>query len=116
MYIFKLRRQNINNGLLNNSNSMPLKDSTSDDTSRFSMGRIMYVNTITNNSHKNWIGGNRDASQTTKNRSISAIGYGSMNSANTQNSFVSNTSKNVINDALRRVRSSGYVVPPKNRI
>ena len=116
MYIFKLRRQNLNNAILSNINAMPMKDSTSDGTSTFSMGRLLHTNTIANNSHKKWIGGTRDASQITRNRSISAIGNGTMNAANTQNSFVSNTSKNVVNDALRRTRNSGYVVPPKAQI
>lgn len=113
MYIFKLRRQNLNNGILTNTNAMPMKDATSDGTSTFSMGRLLHTNTIAQNAHKKWVGGSRDASQITRNRTVSAIGKGSMNTANTQNSFVSNTSKNVVNDALRRMRGSGYVVPPR---
>jgi hypothetical protein len=87
---------------------MPLKDSTSDGTSTFSMGRIMHVNNVSQNSHphKKWIGGNRDASQIIKNQSISAIGNGTMNATNVQNSFVSNASKNVVNSALRKTRMS----------
>jgi hypothetical protein len=100
--------KNINNSILTYANSMPLKDSTSDGTSTFSMGRIMHVNNVSQNSHphKKWIGGNRDASQIIKNQSISAIGNGTMNATNVQNSFVSNASKNVVNSALRKTRMS----------
>lgn len=117
MNIYWLSKNNLNNGILISKNSMPMKDSTSDGNSTFSMGRLMHTNNVSQNAHptKKWIGGNRDASQVIKNRSISAIGNGTMNNENTSNSFVSNTSKNVVNDALVRVRSSGYVVPPKAR-
>ena len=104
--------QNLNNGMLNNATAMPMKDSTSDGTSTFSMGRLNYVSSFTaQNPQKKWIGGNRDASQTTANRRVGAIGLGSMTSA--PNSFVSNSSKNTINDALRRARGGGAVAPPK---
>ena len=114
MDISRLSMQNLNNGMLNNATAMPMKDSTSDGTSTFSMGRLNYVSSFTaqsQNPQKKWIGGNRDASQTTANRRVGAIGLGSMTTA--PNSFVSNTSKNVVNDALRRVRAGGAVAPPK---
>jgi surface protein len=100
--------KNINNSVLTYTNSMPMKDSTSDGTSTFSIGRMMHVNNVSQNSHphKKWIGGNRDASQIIKNQSISAIGNGTMNATNVQNSFVSNTSKNVVKSALSRVRGT----------
>jgi len=112
MDIYRFRIQNLNNGILNNATTMPMKDSISDGTSTFSMGRLNYVSTVTGqNTHKKWIGGNRDASQIAENRRIAAIGLGSMTSA--PNSFVSNSSKNAVNDALRRVRGGGAVAPPK---
>jgi len=112
MDIYRFRIQNLNNGILQNKTAMPLKDATSDGTSNFAMGRLNYVSSFSGqNTHKKWIGGNRDASQTTTNRRVGAIGLGSMTSA--QNSFVSNSSKNVVNDALRRVRGGGAVAPPK---
>lgn len=114
MDIYRFPIQNLNNGMLQNKTAMPLKDSTSDGTSTFSMGRLNYVSSFTTqslNPQKKWIGGNRDASQTTANRRVGAIGLGSMTS--TPNSFVSNSSKNVVNDALRRVRAGGAIAPPK---
>lgn len=98
--------------MLQNATAMPAKDSTSDGTSTFAMGRLNYVSSFTaQNTHKKWVGGNRDASQTTTNRRVAAIGLGSMTTA--PNSFVSNSSKNTVNDALRRVRGGGAVAPPK---
>jgi hypothetical protein len=112
MDIYRFRMNNLNNGMLQNATAMPLKDSVSDGTSTFSMGRLNYVSSFTSqNSHKKWIGGNRDASQIAENRRIAAIGLGSMTSS--PNSFVSNSDKNVVNDALRRVRAGGAVAPPK---
>ena len=116
MDIYRFPIHNLNNGILQNVNAMPMKDSTSDNTSTFSMGRLNYVSSFTTqssaqNPQKKWIGGNRDASQTTTNRRVGAIGLGSMTSA--PNSFVSNSSKNTVNDALRRVRGGGAVAPPK---
>ena len=98
--------------MLQNATAMPTKDSTSDGTSTFAMGRLNYVSSFTGqNTHKKWVGGNRDASQIAENRRVAAIGLGSMTTA--PNSFVSNSSKNVVNDALRRVRGGGAVAPPK---
>ena len=116
MDISRFPKQNLNNSMLNNAIAMPMKDSTSDGTSTFSMGRLNYVSSFTaqspaQNPQKKWIGGNRDASQTVVKRRVNAIGLGSM--ANTTNSFVSNYSKNTVNDALRRVRGGGAVAPPK---
>lgn len=103
---------NLNNGIFKNATAMPMKDSTSDGTSTFAMGRLNYVSSFTSqNTDKKWVGGNRDASQTTTNRRVEAIGLGSMTTA--PNSFVSNSSKNTVNDALRRVRGGGAVAPPK---
>jgi len=112
MDIYRFRIQNLNNGMLQNATAMPAKDSTSAGTSTFAMGRLNYVSSFTaQNPQKKWIGGNRDASQTIANRRVGAIGLGSMTSS--PNSFVSNSSKNVVNDALRRVRGGGAVAPPK---
>ena len=112
MDIYRFRIQNLNNGMLQNATAMPAKDSTSDGTSTFAMGRLNYVSSFTGqNTHKKWVGGNRDASQTTTNRRVGAIGLGSMTTA--PKSFVSNSSKNTVNDALRRVRGGGAVAPPK---
>ena len=45
MYRFMFSIQNINNAALLASKAMPQKDSTSDNTSSFEMGRQTYINT-----------------------------------------------------------------------
>ena len=109
-------KQNINNGTLSAIKSMPQKDSTSDGSSTFEMGRKVYVNNsnvsvplITN---KKWLG-NRDASQVATNRRNTAIGIGSVNAANQPISFTTKNDINVRSDALARVRGGGAVAPAK---
>lgn len=109
----------INNGVLNSIKAMPQKDSTSDNTSSFSMGRQVFMETYTANaqlSQKKWIGGNRDASQVTTNYRNSQIGTGSLNAAGKPMSFTTYKDVNVVDDALRRVRSGGAVAPPKKAV
>jgi len=110
-------KQDINNNTLSAIKSMPLKNSTSDGTSTFEMGRKVYINThptattpVINK--KKWLG-NRDASQVATNRRNSAIGLGTINVANQPMSFNTNDDKNVRNTALNRVRSGGAVAPAK---
>jgi len=147
-------QQIINNNKLSSSKAMPLKDSTSDGTSDFEIGRKIYsktynppltdanaVNllkshyfgpngasrilpTVFDGTHtpnqKKWMGSsNRDASQIITNRRTTSVGKGSLNllethnSTNTPMSFTSGNDKNLLNHALRRVRSGGAVAPPK---
>lgn len=113
------RLQDINNGTLNAIKSMPVKDSTSDGTSTFSMDRNVYVQTLPSvtptvkqNIEKKWFK-NRDASEVIRNRRINEVGVGSLNSANTQQSFTTHRVVNTVNDALRRVRAGGASAPPK---
>lgn len=110
----------INNGVLQSIRGMPQKDSTSDNTSTFSMGRHSFIETYstilpTNQQYnqKKWIGGNRDASQVTTNYRNNQIGTGSLNAAGIKTSFTTYKDINVVDSALRRVRSGGAVAPPK---
>lgn len=113
----------INNNQLSGIKVAPLKDSTSDGQSSFEMGRQIYMRTLpytapsTNASSqymngKKWYG-NRDASQITRNRRTSQIGVGSLNASGNVMSYTSNTEKNSVQDALRRVRGGGAVAPAK---
>ena len=107
----------INNGALNSIKAMPQKDSTSDNTSSFSMGRQVFIDTYSATnaqlSQKKWIGGNRDASQVTINYRNNQIGTGSVNANGALMGFTTYKDINVVDNALRRVRSGGAVAPPK---
>jgi hypothetical protein len=110
----------INNGALQGIKCMPQKDSTSDNTSSFSMGRNVFHNTYNNNNitnqqqnQKKWIGGNRDASSITEKYRNNQIGTGSLNANGNLMGFTTYKDINVVDNALRRVRSGGSVPPPK---
>ena len=117
---FMYRRNNINNGILNNQRAMPQKDMTSDGNTTFSVGRHAYVETANaSNSmsqsqkiEKKWYG-NRDSSTVTANRRTTSIGKGSINSSNTPLSFTTTNDSNTERQAIIRARAGGYVVPPK---
>ena len=111
--------QDINNGTLSVIKSMPVKDSTSDGTSTFSMDRNVYMQTIPpitptvkQNIEKKWFK-NRDASEVTRNRRVNEIGVGSLNASNKPQSFTTHRIVNTVNDALTRVRAGGACAPPK---
>ena len=112
-------RNPINNGVLLGIRAMPLKDSTSDNTSTFSIDRRNYSESSNNTTtiqalhQKKWIGGNRDASNVTTRNRVNQIGNGSLNAAKLPTSFVSNTSPNDVRQAYHRVRSGGSIVPAK---
>ena len=110
----------INNGALNSIKAMPQKDSTSDNTSSFSMGRQVFIDTYSATnaqlSQKKWIGGNRDASQVTTNYRNNQIGTGSVNANGALMGFTTYKDINVVDNALRRVRSGGAVAPPKKAV
>lgn len=117
MYKMFYSLNNINNGALTGSKVMPQKDSTSDNTSNFAMGRHAFVETYTPTvPQKKWIGGNRDASQVTNSRRNNQIGTGSVNSSGNLMSFTTYKDVNTIDNALRRVRSGGAVPPPKKAV
>jgi hypothetical protein len=111
--------QDINNGTLKAIKSMPIKDSTSDGTSSFSIDRNVYMQTlpivtptVAQNLHKKWFK-NRDASEVTRNRRINEVGVGSLNASNKLQSFTTYRVVNTVNDALTRVRAGGACAPPK---
>jgi hypothetical protein len=135
MDIFRFRKFAVNNGIASGQKAMPMKDSTSDGTSSFSLDRHNYsealnVQTVSEIQHKKWIGGNRDASQVATNRRVANVGVGSLNAsagnrrvanvgvgslnASAGNlKFVSNSDRSVVDNALIRVRAGGAVVPRK---
>jgi hypothetical protein len=58
---------------------------------------------------KKWIGGNRDASQITKNRRVHSSGSNTVGPTSFKNVKDNNTAR----QALIRTRAGGYVAPPK---
>lgn len=102
---------NLNNGVLTTNNSMPLKDSTSDNNASFQIARRTYVDTEPNTSQMKWYG-NRDASDVSRRRRVFAVGKGTFNDLGKPNAFTSEK-KHVVNSALRRTRAGGYVVSAK---
>lgn len=102
---------NLNNGVLTTNNSMPLKDSTSDNNASFQLARRSYVDTEPNTSQMKWYG-NRDASDVPRRRRVFAVGKGTFNDLGKSTSFTSER-KPVVNAALRRSRAGGYIVPAK---
>ena len=111
----------MNNASLSGAAAMPMKDLTSDNTSSFAMGRRNFYETTQASQvsqvqarEKKFIGGNRDASSVAARRTAVAIGR--VNKL--VNSFVSSDSVSRKDEftAIRRVRSGGYVPPPKCRL
>ena len=115
--------QDINNKELAFPKAMPLKDSTSDGTSSFGMGRRTYLNMFSNlqttnaqKDAKKWFGGsNRDASAITEKRRNSEMGKGTMNLEENGLSFCKGDDYNYVNRRIRYTRSAGAAVPPKCR-
>lgn len=119
MFKMRIPLDNANNNQLTGVAAMPLKDSTSSNENTFSMNRSNYFqtnpetqNTVSENLQKKYYG-NRDSSSVVARRKAQAIGVGSLNSSKNTMSFTSNTNKNVVDSALNRVRSGGYVPGPK---
>lgn len=124
MYRSMFAINNINNGALSFPKAMPQKDSTSDSTSDFAIGRRIYVDTLPSSSTttlsavaptKKWIGGSRDASQVTNNRRIESIGNGSLNASSSQMSYTTFRDVNTVSNAKTRARAGGASVPAKVR-
>ncbi len=107
--------RNRNNGALVFTKAMPNKDLTSDNQSSFSMSRTNYAKTYSNEPTKQWFGGskNRDSSSVVNNRKTNAVGVGSLNANKELMSFTKMTIVQDENQALKRVRNGGYIVPPK---
>lgn len=102
---------NLNNGVLSTNNSMPLKDSTSDNNASFQIARRSYVDTEPNTSRMKWYG-NRDSSDVARRRRVFAVGKGTFNDLGKPTAFTSEQ-KNIVNTALRRSRAGGHIVPAK---
>jgi hypothetical protein len=128
-------RQNMNNGILQGTNAMPMKDGVSSGGNMFSMNRRTYARmpsfsqmremTQTEEKQKKWYGnsGSRDASSVARSKNASMIGYTSKNTglggqASDNANVISYTTHRNINDtrqATQRTRNSGSTVPPKKR-
>ena len=117
IFRFKFAINDINNATLTAVKAMPQKDLTSDGTDNFAITRNEYVKTHTENpqTKKKWYGNstNRDSSVFIREKQINEIGVGSLNAKKVPFSFTSSESKNVVNDALRRVRAGGAIAPLK---
>jgi hypothetical protein len=119
MFKMMYSKQNINNGALSGAKPMPLKDSTSNNESAFTMSRQTYLETVPSSPISNTIklqkkwSGNRDASQIIANRRNVAVGKGTLNENAGLYSFTAYNEINVQNTALRRARAGGSAAPPK---
>lgn len=132
-------RNGLNNGVLNGVDAMPIKDSTSDGSTMFSMMRRRFSGTYTtavpaqNNQQQrlanvgypsrhlstvNFVaksGPSRvtDNSDVIARRKAAAIGGGSMNAGGGPMSFMSSSNPSVVADARVRARAGGASVPKK---
>jgi len=131
-------RNDLNNAVLSGKNAMPIKDSTSDGSTTFSMLRRRFLNTYTtavpaqNNQQQrvsvdypsrrlstvNFVaktGPSRvtDNSDVIARRKAAAVGAGSMNASGGPMSFVSSSNPSVVADARVRARYGGSAVPKK---
>ena len=113
----------LHNGITTAQNGMPLKDSTSDGGSSFSMGRMFFSRTyeakpateaaVLQVNKNKWIGSNRDASSVARNRRNQAIGSNELNTSGSSMSFTNTNEENNIRNAVHRTRSGGSRVPAK---
>ena len=62
---------------------------------------------------KKWCGGNRDASQITRNRRVNETGLGTLNASGNPMAFTTRDNINVVREARHRVRSGGAIAPAK---
>lgn len=119
--------ENINNCELKFPRAIPLKDSTSDGSSTFSMYRRTYTNMFSNlkttqqqiNSKKWYGGNNRDASSVIEKQRNKEVGKGTLNleENNTQPtiSFCKGNDQNYVDRRRNYTRSGGATVPAKCR-
>lgn len=106
--------QNINNGVLNASNPMPMKDINTDGTAESENTRKEYSRTVNEiNKMQKKCFNNRDASDVIRRRRVSEVGVGSFNASKVPSSHLSKTDYHVRNSALAHVRNAGSVVPKK---
>ena len=131
-------RNDLNNAVLSGRNAMPIKDSTSDGSTMFSMMRRRFSNTYTtavpaqNNQQQrvsvdypsrrlstiNFVAKTgpscvTDNSDVIARRKAAAVGAGSMNPTGGPMSFVSSTNLSIVTDARVRARYGGAAVPKK---
>jgi hypothetical protein len=132
-------RNGINNAVLSGVNAMPIKDSTSDGSTTFSMLRRRFLTTYTtvvpaqNNQQQriasvgyparhlstvNFVaktGPSRvtDNADVIARRKAAAVGAGSMNASGGPTSFMSSSNPSVVSDARVRARYGGSAVPKK---
>ena len=108
-------QNDINNRVLTGVKAMPMKDSTSDGTSTFSMFRRLYTETMPTGLAKKWYGGvaNTDASRITVERRTAEIGVGSLNAGSGEISFTKPSDTTTQIRALHRLRNGGATVPAK---
>jgi len=108
----------LNNAEMSVPKAMPLKDSTSDSSSRFSMSRMIFArgNDTKEQDNKKWYGNSQDRQTQAINRhSKQRIDYAHsvFNTDGNATSFTTNNSINVERQAMRRTRSGGSRVPAK---
>jgi len=108
----------LNNAEMSVPKAMPLKDSTSDSSSRFSMSRMIFArgNDTKEQDNKKWYGNSQDHQTQAINRhSKQRIDYAQsvFNTDGNATSFTTNNSINVQRQAMRRTRSGGSRVPAK---
>jgi hypothetical protein len=127
-------RNDLNNAVLRGVDAMPIKDSTSDGSTTFSMMRRRFLTTYTtavpaqNNQNQRVGISNRftanfaaktgpskvtDNSDVVARRKAAAIGAGSMNAQGGPMSFMSSSNPSVVADARVRARYGGSAVPKK---
>ena len=108
----------MNNAELSFPKAIPLKDSTTDGSSRFSMGRMTYTRgkDLKETENLKWYGNSPD----THRRAFNGHVYHRLNFPNTvfnihgtATSFTTNNSINVQRQAVRRTRNGGSTVPAK---
>lgn len=111
---------NLNNSVLNGAKPNPSKFYPSDNGSLFSSGRNTYLRTNNTQNTNAYVPNNKynaplSASAVISRNKNNAIGKSSLKFGlgNDQSLSYKNNNKNTVSSALRRVRSSGYVVPPK---
>lgn len=91
--------------------AMPLKDSMSSNDADFRMARLAYTKMTFPVFDKNRFGNtNRSASSVTESKKIQSTGQ--LNAVGSPLAYTAPNRQDVT-QALKRVRSSGYIVPPK---
>ena len=126
-YQTRCKCSSLNNGIMNGVMPMPQKFDPSDGNETFALNRKSYIEKVSNNynrplytrkepNKKDGIPLNNNTSSTvTEMKRIAAIVKSSTKYGQTVDSNLSfkSVNNNTVRNAKRRIRSSGYVVPPK---